>query len=70
MKQTQSVLLAARAWFSFCSALSGVGQINVGDYTISGGGEIGGLPRGFKGTCPRFISLVILTSVIASLSLV
>jgi MtrB/PioB family decaheme-associated outer membrane protein len=29
-------------------------QIDVGDYTISGSGEIGGLPRGFKGDKARF----------------
>jgi hypothetical protein len=38
------LFLVAPAW----------GQIEVGDYTISGGAEIGGLPRGFKGDKGRF----------------
>ena len=45
MKQTQICFVSGTS-LVFVSELSGVGQINVGDYTISGSGEIGGLPRG------------------------
>jgi MtrB/PioB family decaheme-associated outer membrane protein len=55
MKQTQICFVSGTSLvlFLFLSSLAW-GQINVGDYTISGGGEIGGLPRGFKGDLSRF----------------
>jgi MtrB/PioB family decaheme-associated outer membrane protein len=55
MKQIQICFVSGTTLVLFLFLLSPVwGQINVGDYTISGGGEIGGLPRGFKGDKARF----------------
>lgn len=55
MKQTQICFVSGTSLVLFLFLLSPArGQINVGDYTISGGGEIGGLPRGFKGDRARF----------------
>ena len=55
MKQTQICFVSGTTLVLFLFLISPAwGQINVGDYTISGGGEIGGLPRGFKGNLSRF----------------
>ena len=55
MKQTQICFVSGTTLVLFLFLISPAwGQINVGDYTISGGGEIGGLPRGFKGDRARF----------------
>ena len=55
MKQTQICFVSSTSVVLFLFLLSPAwGQINIGDYTISGGGEIGGLPRGFKGDKARF----------------
>src|SRR4030095_17106575 len=50
MKQIQICFVISTSLVLFLFLLSPAwGQINVGEYTISGGGEIGGVPRGFKG---------------------
>ncbi|MGB7949237.1 MAG: MtrB/PioB family outer membrane beta-barrel protein [Candidatus Binatia bacterium] len=55
MKQTKVWFFGSSSLLLFLFALSSAwGQIDVGDYTISGSGEIGGLPRGFKGDRARF----------------
>ena len=55
MKQTQICFVSGTTLVLFLFLISPAwGQINVGDYTISGGGEIGGLPRGFKGNLSSF----------------
>jgi hypothetical protein len=55
MKQTQICFVSGTSLVLFLFLSSPAwGQINVGDYTISGGGEIGGLPRGFKGNLSSF----------------
>jgi MtrB/PioB family decaheme-associated outer membrane protein len=55
MKQTQICFVSGTRLVLFLFLSSPAwGQINVGDYTISGSGEIGGLPRGFKGDLSRF----------------
>ena len=55
MKQTRIWFVSNTSLVLFLFLISPAwGQINVGDYTISGGGEIGGLPRGFKGDKGRF----------------
>ena len=55
MKQTRICFVSSASVVLFLFLISPAwGQINIGDYTISGGGEIGGLPRGFKGDKARF----------------
>ena len=55
MKQTRICFVSSTSVVLFLFLISPAwGQINIGDYTISGGGEIGGLPRGFKGDKARF----------------
>ena len=51
MKQRRICFVCSTALilFLFLILSPAWGQIDVGDYTISGGGEIGGLPRNFKG---------------------
>jgi hypothetical protein len=53
MKQRRSVLVAALASSSFCFCSPAWGQINVGDYTISGGGR-SVVCRGLQGDRARF----------------
>jgi MtrB/PioB family decaheme-associated outer membrane protein len=55
VKQTRICFVSSTSLVLFLFLISPAwGQINIGDYTISGGGEIGGLPRGFKGDKARF----------------
>jgi hypothetical protein len=53
MKQTQICFVSGTTLVLFLFLLSPAwGQINVGDYTISGGGEIGGCREALRGTRP------------------
>ena len=55
MKQNHICFVSSTSLVLFLFLISPArGQLNVGDYTISGGGEIGGLPMGFKGDRARF----------------
>ncbi|HEY7321771.1 MAG TPA: MtrB/PioB family outer membrane beta-barrel protein, partial [Candidatus Binatia bacterium] len=55
MKQSKICFVSSASLVLLLFLISSAwGQLNVGDYTITGGGEIGGLPRNFKGDKARF----------------
>jgi MtrB/PioB family decaheme-associated outer membrane protein len=55
MKQTRICFVRSTSLILFLFLISPAwGQIEVGDYTVSGQAEIGGLPRTFKGDKARF----------------
>src|SRR3990170_3293201 len=53
-RTTRNFVVSLSFALVFLSASSTWAQIDVGNFTISGSGEIGGLPRGFSGDRSKF----------------